>query len=137
MARLEEFPSVSETILFALLRDEPGALGAACTPLNESTIDKYYDWNDGTCFQARTLLQLAVTFSAGRCSAALLQGGADPNLKSPTDGKTALHCACLKGLSPASINLIAYLLRHGGNVSIADFSGSIPTDLLIKMNENK
>jgi ankyrin repeat protein len=126
MARLEEFPSVSETILLALLRDEPGALGAACTPLNEST-----------CFQARTLLQLAVTFSAGRCSAALLQGGADPNLKSPTDGKTALHCACLKGLSPASINLIAYLLRHGGNVSIPDFSGSIPTDLLIKMNENK
>lgn len=135
MARLEEFPSVSETTLLALLQDEPGALGAACPPLKESTIDKHFSWHDGACFQARTLLQLAVTFGASRCSAALLQAGADPNLKSPTDGKTALHCACLGGVSPASINLIAYLLRHGGNVAIADFSGSIPTDLLLKTKE--
>lgn len=66
----------------------------------------------------------------------LLRNGADANLRSPDDGKTALHLA-IEGCSENMLEIIKALIAAGANRSIADDSGKRAIDLLQEVLERQ
>lgn len=134
MGHPSNLSALPESSLLALLNDQPIALQVSpCS----SALNALYIWVEGDTLQARTLLQLAAAMGAMHCASALLQAGASPNIVSPTDGRTAMHCACGADPSLYSSELVAMLLRHGAQVSITDACGNQPSDLLAQMNASR
>ena len=74
----------------------------------------------------RTPLQLAASMQSVQCVDMLLSAGSDPNSKSPSDGKTALHLACDCKPSLASARVIGLLVKHGADRSLPDAQGRLP-----------
>ena len=56
----------------------------------------------------------------------LLEKGADPNIRDPADGKTALHHYRRSALARASIATVKTLLEHGASPELADHEGETP-----------
>ena len=113
----------------ALARDDVGALSAAISALG-MRLGAYYDWatlKHGQ--QARDLLAMAASAAAPACVAALLGAGAEPNAASPSDGNTALHCACSSAGS-STARIIALLVRAGADKLLPNASGATACDLL-------
>lgn len=125
-------PGVPDLWHAALQMDEPAALRLEIRPgVPLQSLDDFYSWEDEESVQARSLLHLAALLNASSCAKALLHAGASPNLRSPTDGKTPVHCACINAGSPQGAVLLASLLRNGGDIAtVEDFNGLRPSDIL-------
>lgn len=112
----------------ALHKDCVSSLSAAIQQLG-LTIHGFYDWSTKQGLQQRNLLSMAAAACSPACVAALLHAGAQPNAASPSDGNTALHCAC----SSASCNtarIIALLVRAGADKLLPNRAGRTASDLL-------
>ena len=121
----------------ALQRNEPSLLGLEMLPTTTRTsaVNQFFMWsNEGPATQARTPLMLAVFFGATLVAERLLENGADVNLQSPFDGKTALHiCAAQKGPQNAEITII--LLKSGASLALEDFAGQKATDIVARIKK--
>ncbi|KAL4434427.1 hypothetical protein ABPG75_000868 [Micractinium tetrahymenae] len=112
----------------ALHKDCVSSLAAAIQQLG-LTIHGFYDWSTKQGARQRNLLSMAAAACSPACVAALLHAGAQPNAASPSDGNTALHCAC----SSASCNtarIIALLVRAGADKLLPNHAGRTARDLL-------
>lgn len=109
--------------LAALAKDDVAALSAAVGA--GLSIDGFY-WHAG---QQRSLLQLAALAGAACCAAALLAAGALVDAPSPSDGNTALHCACSTA-SSGTARTIALLMKGGASRSRLNHARQTPSDLL-------
>jgi hypothetical protein len=109
--------------LAALAKDDVAALSAAVGA--GLSIDGFY-WHAG---QQRSLLQLAALAGAACCAAALLAAGAAVDAPSPSDGNTALHCACSTA-SSGTARTIALLMKGGASRAALNHARQTPSDLL-------
>lgn len=107
----------------ALQADSVQALSSAVS--QGLCIDACYWHND----QQRNLLQLAAGLGAPQCTAALLAAGAPIDAASPSDGCTALHCAC-SNASSSTARVIALLVRGGADKAARNHAGRTPCELL-------
>lgn len=107
----------------ALAKDDVAALSAAVAA--GLSIDGFY-WHSG---QQRSLLQLASLAGAAACTAALLAAGAPVDAASPSDGNTALHCACSTA-SSGTARTIALLMKGGASRAALNHARQTPSDLL-------
>lgn len=109
----------------ALRRDDVAALSSA--------LQQHGLGIDGWLLQAgqqRSLLQLASCLAAPTCVAALLaSGAAEVNQQSPSDGNTALHCAC-SSASSSTARVIALLVRAGAEKALCNHAGRTACELL-------
>lgn len=106
----------------ALAKDDVAALSAVAPGLS---IEGFY-WHSG---QQRSLLQLASLAGAAACTAALLAAGAPVDAASPSDGNTALHCACSTA-SSGTARTIALLMKGGASRAALNHARQTPSDLL-------
>lgn len=78
----------------------------------------------------RTPLMMAAQHGCVEIMAYLLQEAlADPNIRAPGDGSTALHCAAAGG-SVRTLEAIGLLLNCGGDREVLDAAGRRPLDVL-------
>lgn len=109
--------------LAALAKDDVAALSAAVGA--GLSIEGFY-WHAA---QQRSLLQLAALAGAACCAAALLAAGAAVDAPSPSDGNTALHCACSTA-SSGTARTIALLMKGGASRCALNHARQTPSDLL-------
>ena len=129
------YQSAPDAWALALQMDEPAALRLEIQPgVPLQSLDDFYSWQEGESAQARSLLHLAAQHNAPSCAKALLRAGASANNRSPTDGKTPLHLACMNTASPQGAVLLASLLRNGADIATEDFTGLRPSDILAQPN---
>lgn len=112
----------------ALSKDCVSSLSTAISQLGLS-IHGFYDWQTKHGVQQRDLLAMAAAACAPACVAALLGAGAEPNAPSPSDGNTALHCAC-SSASCSTARIIALLVRAGADKLLPNHVGRTACDLL-------
>lgn len=118
-----------DAVQAALSKDDVRALSAT---IQEQGLDitAVYDWQDPKHGpQRRDLLSMAATASAASCVTALLAAGAPANAQSPSDGNTALHCACSSAASNTA-RVIALLVQGGADKSLRNASGLTAIELL-------
>jgi len=102
-----------------------------CLQISPENLDTFYSWQDASGQpKSRTLLHLAATYSAADCLEALLASGANPNLPSPDDGETPLHCACIASATPKGAKVIALLLKFGADKQLRCKQFCLPSDRL-------
>lgn len=120
-----EGPGSLKELEQALRRDDVAALSAALQ-ISGLCLDSWL-LHEG---QERSLLQLAAGLAAPTCVAALLASGAgDVNQQSPSDGNSALHCAC-SGASACTARVIALLVRAGADKALRNAEGRTACQLL-------
>ena len=108
----------------SLAIDEPSTL--VLPP--KTDLDALYLIDDASGYsKARSLLMLAASYGATRCTEHVLRAGASPNLVAP-DGMTALHCACSNAMTSQAA--IAALLERGADPGMLDMDGRTLADLL-------
>lgn len=112
-----ELTKLHPNIVAGIIQDNPIVL---------TVNDDLFDF-DG---HARTILMIASAFGAVKCVEFLIQGGANVRIASPTDGSTALHLACAAGPKRKSAEIVALLIKAGGDAMALDREGRRPTDLL-------
>eukprot|EP00887_Chlorella_sp_A99_P000611 scaffold5.g611.t1 len=119
-------PSVAQ----AIASDDLAALNDALPPT--LSLHAHYLWlNPKTQqLQLRTLLQVAAHHAAVQVLAAMCEAGVDPNVQSPEDGFTALHCACTALEPAASPRAIGLLIKFGARREVPNSAGRTPCELL-------
>ena len=109
------------------------ALVRAAFEKNEVNVDEFFDWQGpGTKTVRRTLSQVAAFHGCVETLQYLLAKGASPNVASPADGATLLHCAC-EGASPNCQEVIQLLLDAGADKDATDNLRRKPVDLLLSV----
>lgn len=114
----------------SLAKDDVLALGCALSQQQGLSLSAFYDWQDPKQGpQQRDLLSMAAAAGAQACVAALLAAGAEPNAPSPSDGNTALHCACSSANS-STARVITLLVCGGADKMLRNHAGLTACDLL-------
>jgi ankyrin repeat protein len=109
------------------------ALVRAAVEKNEVNVDDFFDWQGpGSKTVHRTLSQVAAYHGCVETLQYLLAKGASPNIVSPADGATLLHCAC-EGASPNCQDVIQLLLDAGADKDATDHLLRKPVDLLLSV----
>jgi uncharacterized protein len=111
-------------------RDEQSVLHMAaaghCTECVKLLLDAHSDLRAAD-LGGYTALDQAVLHGGAEITAALLRGGADVHRVHPSDGRQALHQACIKGHAV----LIPLLVAAGADPVARDWSGQTPVDLAL------